>query len=106
MARYLDANCKLCRREGMKLFLKGPKCSSERCPFGKRPYAPGEHGKRQPKPSYYALQLREKQKVKRIYGMLERQFRRFFQIALKAKGVTGRLLIQLLPPEISSPGNF
>jgi len=77
--------------------LKGPKCTSEKCPFAKRPYAPGVHGRRRSrKPSYYSLQLREKQKAKMMYGMLERQFRRFFELASKSKGVTGRMLIQLL----------
>jgi small subunit ribosomal protein S4 len=96
MGRYLGAQCKLCRREGMKLFLKGPKCNTEKCPFARRSYAPGMHGKRQVKPSYYGLQLREKQKVKRMYGMLERQFKRFFRLAERSKGVTGRKLIELL----------
>jgi len=96
MARYKDAKCKICRREGMKLFLKGAKCNTEKCPFTKRPYSPGIHGKRQSKPSYYALQLREKQKAKRLYGVLERQFRRFFSLAAKSKGATGGVLIQLL----------
>jgi len=96
MARYKDAKCKLCRREGMKLFLKGAKCNTEKCPFTKRPYSPGVHGKRQSKPSYYSLQLREKQKAKRLYGVLERQFRRFFSLAHKAKGATGGILIQAL----------
>ncbi|OPX29708.1 MAG: 30S ribosomal protein S4 [Candidatus Omnitrophica bacterium 4484_171] len=96
MARYKDAKCKLCRREGMKLFLKGAKCNTEKCPFTKRPYSPGVHGKRQSKPSYYSLQLREKQKAKRLYGVLERQFRRFFSLAHKAKGATGGILIQVL----------
>jgi small subunit ribosomal protein S4 len=80
----------------MKLFLKGHKCNTEKCPLAKRPFGPGMHGKRQTKQSYYALQLREKQKVKRIYGMLERQFKGFFISATKARGVTGRKLIQLL----------
>jgi len=96
MARYIEAKCRLCRREGMKLFLKGTKCNTEKCPFIKSPRSPGMHGKLQSKPSYYALQLREKQKVKRMYGVLERQFRRFFSLATKSKGVTGRVLIQLL----------
>jgi len=96
MARYKDAKCKLCRREGMKLFLKGARCNTEKCPFTKRPYPPGMRARRQPKPSYYALQLREKQKVKRLYGMLERQFRRFFSLAVKSKGATGGILIQIL----------
>ena len=96
MARYKDAKCKLCRREGMKLFLKGAKCNTEKCPFTKRPYAPGMRGKHQSKPSYYALQLREKQKTKRLYGMMEKQFRRFFSLAEKSKGATGDALIQTL----------
>ncbi|MCK4810605.1 MAG: 30S ribosomal protein S4 [Candidatus Omnitrophica bacterium] len=96
MARKLDPKCKSCRREGVKLFIKGPRCNTEKCSFVKRPYPPGIHGKRQKKQSYYALQLREKQKVKRIYGMLEKQFRRFFHLAAKSRGVTGRKLIELL----------
>lgn len=96
MARYTESKCRLCRREGMKLFLKGPRCNTEKCSFTKRPYPPGLHGKRQGKLTNYALQLREKQKVKRMYGVLEKQFRRFFNIAQKTKGVTGQILIQVL----------
>jgi len=96
MGKYLGPKCRLCRREGEKLFLKGIKCFTEKCPFSKRPYLPGMHGKKQTKPSYYALQLREKQKVKRMYGMLERQFKRFFQLAAKSKEPTGRKLLELL----------
>ncbi|MDP2923934.1 MAG: 30S ribosomal protein S4 [Candidatus Omnitrophota bacterium] len=97
MGRDLGAKCRLCRREGMKLFLKGKRCSSEKCAVARRTAPPGMHTRIfSKKPSYYALQLREKQRVKRMYGMLERQFRRFFSIATKAKGVTGRALIQLL----------
>ena len=97
MARYIDAVCRLCRREAEKLFLKGPRCSSPKCPISKRSYAPGQHGqKNRPKLSNYGLQLREKQKVKRIYGVLERQFRKYFKIASKSKGVTGKVLLQLL----------
>ncbi|UCD16077.1 MAG: 30S ribosomal protein S4 [Candidatus Omnitrophota bacterium] len=97
MGRYLEGKCKLCRREGMKLFLKGTRCNTEKCSFVKRPTSPGMHGaRRASKPTYYALQLREKQKVKRIYGMLERQFHRFFQLATKSKAVTGRRLLELL----------
>ncbi len=96
MARYTGPKCRLCRREGAKLFLRGEKCNSPQCPFAKRPYAPGEHGKTNKKPSYYSLQLREKQKVKRIYGILEQQFRRYFFSAEKAKGVTGKILLQSL----------
>ena len=96
MARYIDAVCRLCRREAEKLFLKGTKCSTEKCPISKRSYAPGQHGQRKPKLSNYGLQLREKQKVKRMYGVLERQFRKYFKIASKSKGVTGKVLLQLL----------
>ncbi|PIP18640.1 MAG: 30S ribosomal protein S4 [Candidatus Omnitrophica bacterium CG08_land_8_20_14_0_20_41_16] len=99
MARYTDAVCRLCRRQGEKLFLKGTKCTTEKCPANKRAYAPGQHGEsrnRRRKISNYGLQLREKQKVKRIYGVLEKQFRRYFKIASKAKGITGRVLLQLL----------
>ncbi len=97
MARYINAVCRLCRREGEKLFLKGTKCSSQKCPITKRSYAPGQHGSsRRSKLSNYGLQLREKQKVKRMYGVLERQFRRYFKIAAKTKGVTGKVLLQLL----------
>jgi len=97
MARYINAVCRLCRREGEKLFLKGPKCSSPKCPLTKRAYAPGQHGSaRRSKLSNYGLQLREKQKVKRMYGILERQFRKYFKIASRTKGVTGKVLLQLL----------
>lgn len=97
MARYTDAVCRLCRREGEKLFLKGTKCYTQKCPVVKRAYAPGQHGSsRRSKLSNYGLQLREKQKVKRIYGVLERQFRKYFKIASKTKGVTGKVLLQLL----------
>ena len=97
MARYKDAVCRLCRREGMKLFLKGPKCFSEKCPIEKRNFAPGQHGKdRRPKVAGYGLQLREKQKAKRIYFTLEKQFRNYFEKAAKAKGVTGEQLLQQL----------
>jgi len=96
MARYIYSNCRLCRREGMKLFLKGEKCNADKCPFTKRQTPPGMHTHLVSKKSYYALQLREKQKVKRIYGILERQFKRFFRMAEASKGVTGRVLIQLL----------
>jgi len=96
MARDLGAKCRLCRREGMKLFLKGKRCGTEKCAVTRRTTPPGMHTRISSKPSYYALQLREKQRVKRMYGMLERQFRRFFRVATKAKGVTGRTLIQLL----------
>lgn len=97
MARYINAVCRLCRREGEKLFLKGTKCFREKCPVVKRSYAPGQHGQnKKQKLSNYGLQLREKQKVKRMYGVLERQFRRYFELASKSKGVTGKVLLQLL----------
>jgi len=97
MARYINAVCRLCRREGEKLFLKGTKCFNEKCPVSKRSYAPGQHGQnKRTKLSNYGIQLREKQKVKRMYGVLERQFRRYFEIASKTKGVTGKVLLQLL----------
>jgi len=96
MARYTKAVCRLCRREGEKLFLKGNKCNTPKCTFAKRSTAPGQHGLSRVKLSNYGLQLREKQKVKRIYGILERQFRRYFKIASKSKGVTGKVLLQIL----------
>ena len=97
MARYINAVCRLCRRQGEKLFLKGTKCFTEKCPITKRAYAPGQHGQgRKQKLSNYGVQLKEKQKVKRMYGVLERQFRRYFHMASKTKGVTGKVLLQLL----------
>ncbi len=97
MGRYIDAVCRLCRRHGEKLFLKGTKCQTEKCPISKRAYPPGQHGQgRRQKLSNYGVQLKEKQKVKRIYGVLERQFRKYFKIASKTKGVTGKVLLQLL----------
>jgi small subunit ribosomal protein S4 len=97
MARYTDANCKLCRREGEKLFLKGSRCLSEKCAIDRRAYAPGQHGQNiRRKVSEYGLQLREKQKVRRVYGILERQFRNYFEKAERKKGVTGETLLQLL----------
>ena len=97
MARYIDANCKLCRREGEKLFLKGSRCLSEKCAFERRGYAPGQHGQNmRRKVSEYGLQLREKQKVRRVYGILERQFHNYFETAERKKGITGEVLLQLL----------
>lgn len=96
MGRYLGPKCKLCRREGMKLFLKGAKCNSPSCAFSRRPHPPGERKRSGVKPSYYALQLREKQKVKRMYGLLERQFKRYFRLAHSSRGITGKVLLQLL----------
>jgi len=97
MARYIDSVCKLCRRERQKLFLKGQKCYTEKCPIESRNYPPGEHGQsRRSKVSEYGIQLREKQKIKRIYGLLETQFRNYFKKANKQKGITGENLIKLL----------
>ncbi|MDZ7315540.1 MAG: 30S ribosomal protein S4 [candidate division KSB1 bacterium] len=97
MARYTGPDCKLCRREGVKLFLKGTKCTSNKCPFEKKGYVPGQHGqKRRFKQSEYAVQLREKQKVKRMYGLLERQFKIYFEKAERAKGITGENLLKML----------
>jgi len=97
MAVYHDARCRLCRREGMKLFLKGARCNTDKCAFERRGYAPGEHGKsRRVKETNYGTQLREKQKARRIYGLLERQFRHTFAKASEAKGVTGEVLLQML----------
>ncbi len=97
MARYTDAVCRLCRREGMKLFLKGPKCFTDKCAIEKRNFAPGQHGKdRKAKIVGYGLQLREKQKAKRIYFTQEGQFRNYFEKAARSKGVTGELLLQQL----------
>lgn len=96
MARYTSANCKLCRRENMKLFLKGERCYKEKCAFEKKEYAPGQHGKIRKKLSDYGVQLREKQKVKRMYGVLESQFRRYFEKAVAINGITGEVLLQFL----------
>ena len=97
MARYKDAVCRLCRREGMKLFLKGSKCFTDKCPIEKRNFAPGQHGKdRKAKIVGYGLQLREKQKAKRIYFTQEGQFRNYFERAARTKGVTGEMLLQQL----------
>ena len=97
MARYIGPVCRLCRREGMKLFLKGERCYTEKCAIEKRNFAPGQHGKtRKQKLAGYGVQLREKQKVKRIYGVLEDQFRRYFEQAERTRGITGETLLQLL----------
>lgn len=97
MARYNGPVCKLCRREGMKLFLKGSRCTSDKCAIERRNYPPGQHGRRRRRrPSDYSIQLREKQKVKRIYGVLERQFRRYFAEAARVRGITGEQLLSSL----------
>lgn len=96
MARYTEAVCRLCRRDGEKLFLKGTRCYTPKCAFAKRAFAPGQHGMNKSKLSNYGVQLREKQKVKWMYGVLERQFRKYFEVASRTKGVTGRILLQIL----------
>jgi len=96
LARYKDSFCRLCRREGLKLFLKGDRCYSEKCSFERRGYAPGEHGQLRRKFSDYGVQLREKQKLKRMYGLLERQFRGYFEKADRQKGITGTNLLVFL----------
>ncbi|MGV8040723.1 MAG: 30S ribosomal protein S4 [Thermoanaerobaculaceae bacterium] len=102
MARYHEPVCRLCRREGMKLFLKGERCFKEKCAVERRSYAPGQHGKRRNKMQPYGLQLREKQKVRRVYGVLERQFRRYFAEANRQKGVTGENLLRLLETRLDN----
>jgi small subunit ribosomal protein S4 len=96
MARNTDPRCRQCRRENMKLFLKGERCNTEKCAIERRPYPPGQAGQSRHKFSEYGIQLREKQKVRRIYGVLERQFRRHYAVAARAKGVTGETLLQIL----------
>lgn len=103
MARYTDANCKLCRREGEKLFLKGTRCFSEKCAVERRQVAPGQHGRMmRRKVSSYGLQLREKQKVRRTYGVLEKQFRNYFKKADLRTGITGEILLQLLESRLDN----
>ena len=96
MARYTGATCRLCRREGMKLFLKGDRCFTDKCAFVRRSYAPGQHGANKKKISGYGVQLREKQKAKRIYGVLESQFRSYYEKAEHMKGISGENLLKLL----------
>ena len=96
MARYTGSTCRLCRREGMKLFLKGDRCYTGKCAFDRRSYAPGQHGANKKKISNYGVQLREKQKAKRIYGVLESQFRTYYEKAENMKGITGENLLKLL----------
>jgi len=103
MARYTDANCKLCRRERTKLFLKGDKCFTDKCPLEKRNYPPGQHGNsRRSRMTDYAVQLREKQKVKKTYGILEKQFRKYFAEATRRRGVTGDNLIGILESRLDN----
>src|SRR5580704_8188333 len=96
MARELDYRCKLCRREGVKLYLKGSRCESPKCPIERHRDSPGMHGHRRGKPSEYAIRLREKQKLKRFYGVLERQFRRYFELASRSTENTGEVLLSIL----------
>ena len=102
MARYTDASCRLCRREGQKLFLKGERCYGSKCAIEKRNYAPGQHGQSRKKMSDYGLQLREKQKAKRFYGLLETQFRNLFDKAAKKKGITGENLLIMLETRLDN----
>lgn len=102
MARYTGAVCRLCRREGMKLFLKGDRCYTDKCAFTRKSYAPGQHGQNKKKLSNYATQLREKQKAKRIYGVLEKQFRAYYEKADRARGITGENLLSLLETRLDN----
>lgn len=102
MARYIGSKCRLCRREGEKLFLKGEKCYSAKCPIENRPFPPGQHGQRRSRLSDYARQLREKQKMRRIYGVLESQFRLYYKEADRRKGSTGENLLQLLESRLDN----
>lgn len=102
MARYREAVCRLCRREGIELYLKGDRCFTDKCAIKRRGYPPGQHGQRRPKHSDYGVQLREKQKAKRIYGLLEKQFRNYFEKADKMKGKTGDNLLILLERRLDS----
>lgn len=102
MARYTGADCRRCRREKMKLFLKGSKCEGPKCPIEIRPYPPGEHGRGRSKDSEYLLQLREKQKAKRVYGVLEKQFRGYYTEANRQQGKTGEVLLQILESRLDN----
>jgi small subunit ribosomal protein S4 len=102
MARYKDADCRLCRREKIKLYLKGTKCDTPKCPIEKRPFPPGQHGRGRTKESEYLNQLREKQRARRIYGVLERQFRNYYEEAVKLKGITGENLLRLLETRLDN----
>ncbi|WP_303862247.1 30S ribosomal protein S4 [Alkalibaculum bacchi] len=102
MARYTEAVCRLCRRENMKLYLKGDRCYTNKCAIDRRGYAPGQHGQRKHKQTEYGMQLREKQKAKRIYGILESQFRKYYDMAVKKKGVTGNNLLQILETRLDN----
>ncbi len=102
MAKYTNADCKLCRREGVKLFLKGERCTSKKCAIEKRPVAPGQHGMSRKKASEYNVQLREKQKAKRAYGLLEKQFREYYEEAERMSGVTGENMLALIEKRLDN----
>jgi small subunit ribosomal protein S4 len=102
MARYTGADCRLCRREGIKLFLKGDRCFGDKCAIERRPYPPGQAGKKRPRDSEYRLQLREKQRAKRIYGVLEKQFRNYYKLASRMSGITGENLLRLLESRLDN----
>ena len=102
MARYKDEQCRICRREGQKLFLKGSRCYSDKCSVSRRNYAPGQHGQKKAKLSEYGTQLREKQKTKSFYGVRERQFRKYFEMASNKKGITGENLLQILESRLDN----
>ena len=102
MARYKDEQCRICRREGQKLFLKGSRCYSDKCSVTRRNYAPGDHGQKRAKLSEYGTQLREKQKTKAFYGVGEKQFRKYFEMAENKKGITGEQLLQILESRIDN----
>ena len=102
MSRYKDEQCRVCRREGQKLFLKGSRCYTDKCSIARRNYAPGQHGQRRKKMSEYGTQLREKQKTKAYYGVQEKQFRKYFEMASVTKGVTGERLLQILESRLDN----
>lgn len=102
MARYTEASCRLCRREGEKLFLKGERCYTNKCAVSRRQFAPGQHGQQKKKLSEYGIQLREKQKARRFYGILESQFRKYFVMASRRKGITGENLLQLIESRLDN----
>ena len=102
MARYTGADCRLCRREGIKLFLKGDRCYSDKCGVERRPFPPGMAGRKRPRDSEYRVQLREKQKAKRVYGILEKQFRNYYELATRQQGITGENLLRLLESRLDN----
>lgn len=102
MARYTGADCRLCRREGIKLFLKGDRCYGDKCAIERRPYPPGQAGKKRPRDSEYRLQLREKQRAKRMYGLLEKQFRAYYELANRQTGITGENLLRILESRLDN----